>query len=501
MRDQIKQLAQENNLKVTDLIALSPANDPFYVGSPAQTRAANWFSGLWQQFGYGDGVHLRRVHYQAQAQDPPVDLPLTLSWTVKDGPNKGQKQETDTYINNDTCWRYLCSAAKFARYLGIVDAGSFVDRRNPEAIINARYLKPDDWEYRNPTPRAEIEGGWAEKQNEWESDDADRYALPDLPELADLPNDLPGTPYLDAQGYVGAPQGYLVEIWTEKSTMDDVLNPLCEQYSVNYIRGLGEMSISSVIDFLNRVRDASHSARILYVSDHDPAGYQMPVSVARKIEFYLSALREEGHDIALQPIVLSQEQIDQYQLPPAPVKDNDKRKAGWDETHGEQSVVELDALEALHPGALAQIVEAEILNYYDPDHPQKLRNARYELQSLLDTETEEVIAKYQDKIEALESEYVALVDDWEETQDRFSYLVADFQPDIETHRSALDDITARTQELHQEIRDQLETIDVEAPEIPSPDLPEESDTLLYASDRSYLDQLSAYKHHRNGGTE
>lgn len=498
--DTIKKMAKEQGIKVNDLIALSSANDPYYVGKPAQLRDAEWFADLWQRFGYGDGIHLRRVHYQAQAQDPGIALPVTLTWTVKDGPLAGRKQSTDVYINNEPCWAYLTKAAKYARYLGLVDAGSFVDRRNPDAIINAHNQDPDGYGYQDPTPRSEIDGGWYTKKSDelWDTDDSDRYGLPQLPELDTLPYELPDTPWLKARGYIGTPQGYLVEIWAEKSTMDDVLNPLCRQYGVNYIRGLGEMSISSVIDFLNRVKDAGRPARILYVSDYDPAGHQMPVSVSRKIEFYLEALRDEGHNIALQPIVLTPEQIDTYQLPPAPVKDSDKRKAGWDAIHGASAAVELDSLEALHPGELRKAVKAEILNYYDPRYDGTLRNAQYDYQHLLDDDQSEVIASYQDDIDALSADYDTLNEAWQTTRDRFNELVSDFPADIEAHRRELENITGRAADLHQEIRDDLETADVEAPQIPPPNLPQESDSLLYASGRDYFEQLDAYQIYKNG---
>ncbi len=56
------------------LLALSANNDPFYCGMLAQVDKAKWFAGLWEQFGYTSGVHLRRMHYQIVSQDPPVKM-------------------------------------------------------------------------------------------------------------------------------------------------------------------------------------------------------------------------------------------------------------------------------------------------------------------------------------------------------------------------------------------------------------------------------------------
>ena len=75
---EIKQLSKATGQRVTDLIALAPANDPFYTGTPNDWALGEWFAGLWRAFGYQQGVHLRRIHYQIISQDPPVGLPNGL---------------------------------------------------------------------------------------------------------------------------------------------------------------------------------------------------------------------------------------------------------------------------------------------------------------------------------------------------------------------------------------------------------------------------------------
>ncbi len=73
--DFIKELAKANRCRVSDLIALAPQNDPFYVGTDGDRKNAEWFAALWGRFGYGSGVHLRRVHYQIISQSTPVLMP------------------------------------------------------------------------------------------------------------------------------------------------------------------------------------------------------------------------------------------------------------------------------------------------------------------------------------------------------------------------------------------------------------------------------------------
>jgi hypothetical protein len=102
-----------------------------------------------------------------------------------------------------------------------------------------------------------------------------------------------------------AEQLYYLEIWVEKTTMNDVLEPLCSRYQVNltciarrrtWITGADELSITAALDFVKRVApltlparasEAGRPARIFYVADgstelaevFDPAGRGMPVSV------------------------------------------------------------------------------------------------------------------------------------------------------------------------------------------------------------------------------
>jgi hypothetical protein len=96
------------------------------------------------------------------------------------------------------------------------------------------------------------------------------------------------------------------------------------------------MTITSVISMLRRIHDTGKPARILYVSDFDRAGRKMPNAVARQCEFWRPLYAPES-DIRLQSIVLTQEQIDEHELPSLEIAEEE-----GDEPTGD--VVELDAL-------------------------------------------------------------------------------------------------------------------------------------------------------------
>ncbi len=259
---QIKQMAKETGQRVTDLIVLAPQNDPFYTGTPNDCALAEWFAGLWHAFGYTRGVHIRRVHYQIVSQNPPVLLPNGVP-----------------YENTVECWDILNLASKAARYLGLVDPASFHDRRNPDPVVYASHEVYEPEVYTSS-------GLWGHQ-----------FRLPNFPNL----------PSYQVSGYRGS-QPYHLEVWCEKSTMNDVLKPLCEHYRANLQTGLGELSITATLACCQRLQQANTPARILYVSDFDPAGQSMPVAVARKIEYFVRTLGLEV-DVRVFPVVLTLEQI------------------------------------------------------------------------------------------------------------------------------------------------------------------------------------------------
>jgi len=471
----IKQWAKESNTTVKELIALAPNNDPFYVGKPAEVAAANWFADLWAQFGYSTGVHLRRVHYR---------IVVMGNITRPDG---------KIYENTDNSWGYLVNAGKYARYLNFVSPTALVDHRNPEAIINARWDVPNfNGSLPDPTPRFSLDNPWESAFTE------DEYAPFELPSLPDLQSTLPEEPDIEADGYIDVQQGVHIEIWCEKTTMNDILEPLCQIYNANLITGMGEMSITAVLDFMRRTDAANRPGRIIYISDYDPAGHSMPISVGRKIEYF--QYNGFGHlDTRLEHVVLTADQVDEYELPRIPIKDSDRRKAKWQLIQGKGGV-ELDALEALHPGQLRQIVESHIKRYFDGSLSGRALLTLTEYADLLYEQKDVVIEAYQDEIDVIDEYYYDLTSDWAELQAEFSKLAKPLADRLGTLNSRLTRISKDHQDLCGRIQEEIESNaeDIEAPDVPSADLPAENGNSLYASERNYIDQLIAYKQHKQG---
>ncbi len=434
----LKSLAKEQRCRVADLIALAPQNDPFYTGSPGEVEKANWFADLWHQFNYASGVHLRRVHYQLISQPDP------------------RKADGSRYQNTENDWNYLLNAGKYARYLGLVNPAAFEDRRNPDPLLIASY-------YNDAPPGYEL----------------DTYQLGEI----EFPT-WPALPGFDIRGFDVNLQPYHLEIWVEKTTMNDVLRPLCYRYHANLVTGAGEMSITSVLDLIKRIEEAERPARIFYVSDFDPAGYGMPISVARKIEFLVDQL-DLDMDIRLEPVALTRDQARDYSLPRTPIKDTELRKGNFEDIHGE-GAVELDALEALYPGALREIVQVNCDRYYDHEIEDHLREGRRNLRDTLDETVAETIR--------------ATLDDhpeWDDLEERFNQAVDEFRETIDPIQQDLSEfmevLTDRLSEITYDVIDPEEFFPEEVKQA------EEDDSVLFDSNRSYGEQLLAYKMQRMGG--
>jgi hypothetical protein len=174
---------------------------------------------------------------------------------------------------------------------------------------------------------------------------------------------------------------YLVEVWCEKTTMNDVLVPLCRKRRVNFVAGAGEMSETQTRLLMERAIAANKPVRIFYVSDFDPAGRSMPVAVSRRIEFYL-AKNDHEVDMRLIPLVLSAQQCQEYNLPRTLIKETERRAARFEAQFGE-GATELDALEALHPGTLEKLTDRAISRYLNPDYPRDFYAAATEYREAL----------------------------------------------------------------------------------------------------------------------
>ena len=432
--DVIGRLADELGCRCTDLIALSSQSDPFYVGVAARREAGEWFARLWGELGFKVGSHTRRIHYVLVSSDQPI-----------------LKPNGKPYLNTENDWKTLGAASLAARYQRLIPDRALVDRRNDPAVIFA-----------NPPTQPRSATCSAVGETMPFCDEIDDTVLP---------------PWLQVTA-AQVPQPFLVEVWVEKSTQDDILIPLARRLGFNLQVGAGETSEVLARDAISRAMVDRRPMRILYVSDFDPSGRSMPVALARKIEFWIMELGLDL-DITLDPILLTPEQCEHYNLPRTPLKVTDRRAPKFEDRFGD-GATELDALEALHPGEMAKIVEAEVCRYIDPSLTARLTAANSAFQRRVKAAEQEVherfdISDIEGRLDELVSNFMA---DREALQDEGSTMWAEIAAQLKARAPRFD------------------PVDLPAPRHATP-----PEAPLFDSKRSYLEQIDHYRNWqgRDGG--
>jgi hypothetical protein len=440
--------------KIDDVLALSFNHDPFYAGVRGKREKAQWFADIYQQFNFQPGYHLRRMHYQLVASDPP---PARTSGMP--------------YENTKDCRDELCEASTHARHLGLVRAGAFEDHRNPDPMLFADYTagecEPHFW--------LEELSSWSLPSIGMQSRHAD-LSVPDI--------------YTDGYDYSLCDQPYHLELWIEKSTMNDVLEPICQRFQINLIPGIGFQSITGAIRALQRIAclPRHKPTRIFYISDFDPSGDGMPVALARHLEFYRPQYTEAA-EIKLTPIALTKAQVIKYRLPRVPIKESDTARTRFEDRYGE-GAVELDALEALRPGRLAEIVRHAVKPYRDPEIESRLAEKADEAQQEAEQAWQEATREPRQELATLDEQIEAIAQRHEQ---EVAALDARLQEELEPLRPRLDALRQALQRASEELTIALP----DRPEADEADVDEAN--WLFASDRTYVEQLRYYKQHKLGG--
>jgi hypothetical protein len=316
------------------LTALSSGNDPYR--QEIKRVEGEWFARWFEELCPQRRIHLRGFHYL-----------LVTSSIVK--PNGSP------YRNVDDEWEWLSKASVAARWLGLLPFNRIVDQRNDEPI----------WAPRNSgAPRGRVHGG--------------TLFLPEA-------DDVGLTASLD--NFYGR-QPFTLCCFGEKGSLRPTLEPICRRFGVNLFLPTGEISATQTSEMAWRAHDDGRKLIVFTVSDCDPSGYQMPVSIARK----LMALRDMDFptlQYAVLPIALSPTQADELGLPTTPLKEAEKRGDRWREAHGREQT-EIDAAIALQPQWLERTIVDTMSRFYDDSLEHRVREARDEWRE----NTEQLIEDY-----------------------------------------------------------------------------------------------------------
>jgi hypothetical protein len=243
-----------------------------------------------------------------------------------------RKPNGEVFHNDDDNWVWLSSVAgKAARWLGYVPFERITDNRNAELVI---YRKA------RVVPEAYVTIGLD-------------VVIPDANELE---------PVAFAEGFEPR-QAYQFVIFGEKASLGDIIEPVARLKQADAYVNTGEISDTRLYEI---ARDAAKDGRPLVVftmTDCDPSGYQMAVSIGRKLQ----ALRDlffPQLQFEIVPVALLVEQVRELGLPSTPLKDTEKRADRWKSAFGVEQT-EIDALATLQPDLLREILERAFDPYWD----------------------------------------------------------------------------------------------------------------------------------------
>jgi len=151
-------------------------------------------------------------------------------------------------------------------------------------------------------------------------------------------------------------QQYFPEVFIEKKALQGVFSKPCEQMDVALSPCKGYPSLTFLKEAADRFKKARRERKIpiiLYFGDYDPSGEDIPRSIKENL-FEMGAL------VKVKRISLLEEQVIDWNLPPAPAKKTDSRTAKWDGL----GQVELDAV---HPDKLRRLCLDAINEVFDQE--------------------------------------------------------------------------------------------------------------------------------------
>jgi hypothetical protein len=157
-------------------------------------------------------------------------------------------------------------------------------------------------------------------------------------------------------------QPVYVEVWLEKQALAALFEQVTDEWHVRLAPCRGYPSLTylwEASEHLNGIED--REIVILYFGDFDPSGQDIPRYIEQSLTDDLGV---DTSNMRFLKIAITPDQIAEYKIPPMPVKHSDSRAAKFTAEHGEDSAVELDAID---PNVLQDLIRKAISQHFDED--------------------------------------------------------------------------------------------------------------------------------------
>lgn len=325
LRQVIEKAAAEAGCGLNDLTVLAAQNDPYRIDTDARHRDGAWLAVTAQDLGLGERkIHVRGLHYMVLGRPKPDGTP---------------------YRNDDDDWRWIENAAKAARWLGYIGHDQIIDQRNAAPVVRI-------FTYEDPRPYLTV---------------GLDVEIPDADDIV---------PRVDIAGFRGV-QPYKLVIFGEKSSLADVLGPIAEIYKADLYLPTGEISDTMMHGMARIGAEDGRPMVVFCFSDADPAGWQMPISISRKLPALKDLYGLDEWDFQVRKVALTPDQVREHGLPSTPLKATELRADKWRTAMGVDQT-EIDALASLRPDLLRRIARDAIAPFYDSTLERRVGRAKAE---------------------------------------------------------------------------------------------------------------------------
>jgi hypothetical protein len=305
---------------------LNQKSDPYYFGKKAEMHTNGaWLASAIERLSAGTAwtpTHIRGLHYRMLARGDFV------------------KPDSQIYGHGLDDWSWLQNeVTKPARWLDYIPFSYIYDQRSDPPVIPAPESLAVDGE-----PR--INGV--------------SVFVPSI----DLPPP-PADVTLNVDTFFPRKRNpYQLVVVGEKSGMKELIAPIAAEFHAISYFPAGEISDTNISEIADHANSDGRELVVLYLSDCDPSGWQMPVSIAHK----LRAIRDLHHPdfkFRVIPVALNPEQALSMGLPQSPLKPTEPRAARWRQEFSIEQV-EIDALLEMQPHTLVEMLQAVAKEYADP---------------------------------------------------------------------------------------------------------------------------------------
>jgi hypothetical protein len=320
----LRAVIEQADGSLKDHTVLSVQVDPYRLDTPANHVVGKWFAEQMTRLRLIERrLHLRGIHYA-----------LLGSTAMPTG---------EPYSNTGECWEWLQNeAAKAARWLRYVPFDAISDARNePPTILVQPRQAPDAWVAVEPD-----------------------IIMPD-------PEDL--EPRICVEHFEGR-QPYRLALYGEKTSLSPVMAPIAQRFGSDLYLPTGEISDTQLHIMASNAAKDGRRLIVFTVADFDPAGWQMSISIGRKLQAFRDLLFP-GLEFEVRPIALTREQAHDLDLPSTPLKETERRADRWRAAMGREQT-EVDALATLRPGELTKILTEAIAPFYDHTLARRVREAK-----------------------------------------------------------------------------------------------------------------------------